>query len=118
MHLFSFIFEIVQRIQYCTFILSNLYKTFIRRHSLRFLFISSSLISMGKPPWGAEPRIELGPVLQKADALPTELRRTLTELRLTKMLRSLGRYRICIVQYMYNTVYTVRYNSSISDLCG
>jgi hypothetical protein len=24
-----------------------------------------------KPPWGAEPKIELGPVLQQADALPT-----------------------------------------------
>ncbi len=36
-----------------------------------------------EPPWGAEPRIELGPALQQADALPTEnvapseLRRTL-----------------------------------------
>ncbi len=30
-----------------------------------------------KPPWGLEPRIELGPTLQQADALPTELRRAL-----------------------------------------
>ncbi len=45
---------------------------------------------MGKFPWGAEPRTELGPVLQEADVLPTaeprskylaaptELRRTQT----------------------------------------
>jgi hypothetical protein len=26
---------------------------------------------VGKPPCGAEPRIELGPALQQADALPT-----------------------------------------------
>jgi hypothetical protein len=30
-----------------------------------------------KPPWGAEPSIDHGPALQQADALPTELRRTL-----------------------------------------
>ncbi len=55
--------------------------TFIRRHSLRPLSISSSLVcSVGKPPCGAEPRIELGPALQQADALPTELRRTITVL--------------------------------------
>ncbi len=43
----------------------------------------------GEPPWDAEPRFELGPALQQADALPTELcrilptelRRILTELR-------------------------------------
>jgi hypothetical protein len=29
------------------------------------------------PPCGAEPRIELGPALQQADALPTEPRRTI-----------------------------------------
>ncbi len=47
------------------------------------LLVSSSLLRSAreKPPWGAEPRIELGPALQQADALPTELRRTLTELR-------------------------------------
>jgi hypothetical protein len=31
------------------------------------------------PPSGAEPRIELGPALQQADALPTEPHRTITE---------------------------------------
>ncbi len=30
-----------------------------------------------KPPCGAEPKIELGPALQQADALPTEPRRTI-----------------------------------------
>ncbi len=35
--------------------------TFIRRHSLRPLTISSSLVcSVGKTPCGAEPRIEVG----------------------------------------------------------
>ncbi len=38
---------------------------------------------MGKPPCGAEPRIELGPALQQADALPTEQRCTITEQRRT-----------------------------------
>ncbi len=56
-----------------TFIESHSYNTFIRRQSPRSLSISSSLISsVGKPPCGAEPRIELGPALQQADALPTE----------------------------------------------
>jgi len=32
---------------------------------------------VGEPPCGAEPRIELGPALQQADALPTEPRRTI-----------------------------------------
>ncbi len=36
-----------------------------------------------KPPWGAEPRIELGPALQQGKALQTELRPTLSELRRT-----------------------------------
>jgi hypothetical protein len=36
-----------------------------------------------EPPCGAEPRFELGPALQQAGALPTELRCTLTELRCT-----------------------------------
>jgi len=30
-----------------------------------------------KPPWGAEPGIELGPAIQQASALPTEPRCTL-----------------------------------------
>ncbi len=51
-----------------------------------------------KPPWGAKLRIELGPALQQANELPselhctlTELHRTLTELRriLTELRRTL-----------------------------
>jgi hypothetical protein len=40
---------------------------------------------VGEPPWGAEPRFELGPALQvqQAGALPTEPRRTQTEPRRT-----------------------------------
>jgi hypothetical protein len=54
------------------------YITFVRHHLPRSLSISSSLwCSVGKPPCGAEPRIELGPALQQADALPTEQRRTM-----------------------------------------
>ncbi len=36
-----------------------------------------------KPPLGAEPRIGLGSALHQADTLPSEQRRTLTELRRT-----------------------------------
>jgi hypothetical protein len=34
-------------------------------------------LSGKNPPYGAEPRIELGPALQQADALPAEQRRTI-----------------------------------------
>ncbi len=34
-----------------------------------------------KPPWGAEPRIELGPAIHQVDALLTELRRTLNYIK-------------------------------------
>jgi hypothetical protein len=43
--------------------------------SLHFFIALSA--QWGKPPCGAEPRIELGPALQQADALPTEPRRTI-----------------------------------------
>ncbi len=55
-----------------------------------------------KPPWGAEPRIKLGPASQQAESLPTELPntlsqlcRTLTELRciLTERRRTLAELR-------------------------
>ncbi len=53
-----------------------------------------------KPLWGAEPRIEVGPALQQADALPTELRRTLTDLRrtLTELRRTLE-YSVSAARY-------------------
>ena len=51
---------------------SHSYNTFAEA-SLHLL-IACKLI--GKDPCGAEPRIELGPAFQQADALPTEPRRT------------------------------------------
>jgi hypothetical protein len=46
---------------FITYIHSFNHNTFIRRHSLKLLSISSSLVcSVGKLPCGAEPRIELG----------------------------------------------------------
>ncbi len=39
-------------------------------------FFIALVLSEEKPPWGAEPRFELGPALQHASALPTELRFT------------------------------------------
>ncbi len=60
------------------FIQSHSYNTFIRHHSPGSLSMSSSLVAQWeKPPCGAELRIELGPALQQADALPTEPRRTI-----------------------------------------
>ncbi len=51
----------------------------IRRGLSSCLLVSSSLLRSAKeePPSGAEPRMELGPALQQADELPTELRRNL-----------------------------------------
>jgi hypothetical protein len=54
-------------------------------HPSRFaeacLLVSSSLLRSTRvePPWGAEPRIELWPALQQADALPTDPLRTQRE---------------------------------------
>ncbi len=49
-------------------------------HSLRPISISSQLSAQWvEPPWGAEPRFELGPALQQASALPSEPHCTLTE---------------------------------------
>jgi len=42
-----------------------------------FHFLIAGQLSGKNPSWGAEPRIELGPALQRADALPTDLRHTL-----------------------------------------
>ncbi len=46
-------------------------------------FLIALVLSGEKPPCGAEPRIELGPALQQADALPIEPRRTMVEPRRT-----------------------------------
>ncbi len=40
------------------------------------MFLHCSSLSRG-PPWGAEPGFELWPAIQQADALLSELRRTL-----------------------------------------
>ncbi len=41
-------------------------------------FLIALVLSGEKPPCGAEPRIELGPAFQQADALPTVPRRTIS----------------------------------------
>ncbi len=46
-------------------------------HPSVFLNPHRVFAQQGEPPWDAEPRFELGPALQQADALPTELRRIL-----------------------------------------
>ena len=46
-------------------------------------FLIALVLSGEKPLCGAEPRIELGPAFQQADALPTEPRRTIIEPRRT-----------------------------------
>ncbi len=80
MPLFLFIFIFLTYIH--SFILSHSYNTFIHRpFAQAFLyFLIACLLSGEKPPCGAEPRVELGPALQQADALPTEPRRTIVNL--------------------------------------
>ncbi len=50
----------------------------IRRGLSSRILIVSALDKRGISMGGAEPRIEVGPALQQADALPTKLRRTHT----------------------------------------
>jgi hypothetical protein len=59
--------------------------SFILHHFPKHIFLDPHRFyaQQEKPSWGAEPRFELGPALQQADALPTLLRRTLSELRRT-----------------------------------
>ncbi len=56
---------------------SAIIHSLILRQSPRPVFLYPHLISaqQEKHPWCAKPRIELGPALQQADALPSELRR-------------------------------------------
>jgi hypothetical protein len=52
-----------------------IHTSFIHKHSLRPISISSQLLAQwAKPPWGAEPRFEQGPALQQAIRLPKKLR--------------------------------------------
>ncbi len=73
MPLFLFIFHI-----FITYIQSSNHIQYIRRglspspHRLT--------AQWDWPPCGAEPRIELGPAFQQADALPTEPRRTISKI--------------------------------------
>ena len=54
-------------------LLAFIFLFYIHQHSLRPISISSQLSAQWvEPPWGAEPRFELGPALQQASALPTE----------------------------------------------
>ncbi len=46
---------------------------------LRWNSSTADLVVVGTPPCGAEPRIELGPALLQADALPKEPRRTTSD---------------------------------------
>ncbi len=43
----------------------------------------TTIFSLQKAPWGAEPEFEFWPALQRANELTTELRRILTELHST-----------------------------------
>ncbi len=52
------------------------YNTFIHTAEGPLLFPHCSSLSRG-PPWGAEPGFELGPAVQQADALLSELRYSL-----------------------------------------
>jgi hypothetical protein len=77
MPLFLFIFHIFFNIH--TFIhsitfIQYIYPSPFAEASLHFLI--ACLLSGETPPCGAEARIELGPALQQADALPTEPRRS------------------------------------------
>jgi hypothetical protein len=57
-----------------------IYGEIFTHHSSRPVFLNPHRVfaQQGEPPWDAEPRFELRPALQQADALPTELRRILT----------------------------------------
>jgi hypothetical protein len=52
---------------------NHLLKTFAEAHLHIFIAIGQ----WAEPPWGAEPRFELGPALQQVSALASELRFTL-----------------------------------------
>jgi hypothetical protein len=75
-----------------------IHHSFIHKHLLRPISISSQLSAQwAEPPWGAEPRFELGPALQQASALPTEPHCTLTEPHCTLCVSF-----ISLILYLYN----------------
>ncbi len=66
---------------FCLFLIFYNIHTIIQSHSYNTFAEASPSphrlwLSGEKPPCGAEPRIELGPAFQQADALPTEPRTT------------------------------------------
>ncbi len=67
---------------FLTFIIFNIhsYNTVIHSFILHhFLYLHRFSDQQEKPLWGANPRIELGPAIQQADALLIEPRHTLIE---------------------------------------
>ncbi len=68
---FSYFITFIQSITFIQYI----YPSPVAEASLHFLI--ACLLSRETPPCGAEPRTELWPALQQADALPTEPRRTI-----------------------------------------
>ncbi len=76
-------------------------------------FLIALVLSGEKPPCGAKPRIELGPALQQADALPTEPRRTITEPRRTKtepLYPKMRRYKKVPVPFLFS-ISLIRYRT-------
>jgi hypothetical protein len=73
---FNIFYSIHTFIHSITFIQYNTIQSIAIRRGLS-PFLHCFLAQWEKPPCGAEPRIELGPALQQADALPTEPSRTI-----------------------------------------
>jgi hypothetical protein len=66
------------------FYINRAYIQYFIYNTRRVPLLFSSLLPLGRgPPLGAEPRFELWPAVQQADALLSEPRRTLTEPRRT-----------------------------------
>ena len=72
---FFYIFFLLQSHTFIITFVQYTHPSSFAEASLHFLI--ALVLSGEKPPCGAEPRIELGPAFQQADALPTEPRRTI-----------------------------------------
>jgi hypothetical protein len=73
--LFIFIFYNIHTYIHTITFIQYIYPSPFAEASLHFFI--ACVAQWGEPPCGAEPRIELGPALQQADALPTEPRHTI-----------------------------------------
>jgi hypothetical protein len=73
--LFFIFYNIHTFIQSHSTFIQYIYPSSVAEASLHFLI--ACMLSGETPPFGAEPRIELGPALQQADGPPTEPRRTI-----------------------------------------